>query len=152
MERAGGIPDFDENGNLPPGVHLVALRDVREQLTWNAERQALFAGLRRALVCLAVAGVRRVVIAGSFASSKPHPRDVDGFWVYEPGVDLDALDPTLKDEAIPRRAMKARFRVDFLVCWTGWGGSEARELIRFFASDKEGDVRGLLLVHPAEAL
>ncbi len=152
MERAGGIPDFDANGNPPPGIHLVGLRDLQQPLAWNPERRTLFAGLKRALACLAVAGVRRVVIAGSFASSKPSPRDVDGFWIYEPGVDLRALDPALVSESVPRRAMKTKFGVDFLVCWTGWKGPEAQELIRFFASDQRGNPRGVLLLHPAEAL
>lgn len=152
MERSGGIPDFDEDGNLPPGVHLVGLRDVQKRLVWNPDRRILFAGLRRALACLAVAGVRRAIVAGSFASGEPYPRDVDGFWVYEPGVDLRALDPALIGETAPRMAMRTRFGVDFLVCWTGWKGPEAQELIRFFASDQQGNRRGILLLHPAEAL
>ena len=153
MELAShGIPPFDASGNVPPGIHLVALKDVEGRLVWNRERQTLFGGLTRALGNLAAAGVRRVVIAGSFASSRPHPRDVDGFWMYEPCVDLQDLDPALRDEVAPRRAMKTRFGVDFLICWTGWDGPEARGLIRFFARDQDGNPRGLLLLHPAEAL
>ena len=146
------VPAFDENGNVPPGIHLVALGDVEERLTWTPERQMLFSGLRRALANLAAAGVRRVVIAGSFASSKPDPRDVDGFWVFEPCVNFRELDPVLRHEAAPRSAMKAQFAVDFLVCWTGWDGPEAGELLRFFAQDQDGNPRGLLLLHPEEAL
>ncbi|NCO38425.1 MAG: hypothetical protein GW911_09510 [Armatimonadetes bacterium] len=54
------LPEFDENGNLPPGTYRVPLADIERRFTWNARRKELFDGLRRALENLASAGVERV--------------------------------------------------------------------------------------------
>jgi hypothetical protein len=101
------IPAFDENGNLPPGVHRVTLEDIRERLAWNPRRTALFEGLSGALANLKEAGCRRVWVNGSYVTSKAEPNDVDGRWDFA-GVDPAKLDPVFLDRAPPRARMKAK--------------------------------------------
>ncbi len=151
MERAGGIPDFDGNGNLPPGVYHVSLAEIARRLTWNEHRQGLVSGLHRAKASLAAAGVRWLVLTGSFVTSKRAPRDIDGFWVCGPGVRREKLDPVLLDDLAPRTPMKKKYGVDLLVCWTGMEGREGQGLLRFFGRDREGNPRGVLLIDLTEA-
>ncbi|MBM4040575.1 MAG: hypothetical protein FJ290_18880 [Planctomycetes bacterium] len=91
MEEPGGIPDFDENGNLPPGVYCVSLAEIEERFTWNQTRRDLFSGLKRALASLAHAGVKRVWIGGSFVTATELPEDVDGCWEPDALVDSSGM-------------------------------------------------------------
>ncbi|MBM4035773.1 MAG: hypothetical protein FJ291_28875 [Planctomycetes bacterium] len=118
MERGGRIPDFDENGNLPPGVYRVSLAEIEARFVWNERRRVLFSGLKRAVANLARAGVRRVWIDGSFVTAKEEPMDIDGCWEYPRELDFEALDPVLYDTVPPRRPMKRKYGVDFLVAGT----------------------------------
>ena len=65
------IPDFDENGNLPPGVYEVSLEDIRIRFTRTDRRKKLFEGLKRAIENLAKANISKVW--GGFF----------GFWCFD---------------------------------------------------------------------
>jgi len=148
MERAGGIPDFDSNGNLPPGVYRVSLAEIEARFTWNETRRALFRGLRRALTNLARAGVRRVWLDGSFATAKEEPEDIDGCWEPEPTMDAGKLDPVLLDLVPPRNPMKSKYGVDFLVAGTRLYDRAAigKTVEEFFQMDRDMNARGILLL------
>jgi hypothetical protein len=72
------IPPFNESGFLPPGVHSATLSEIRERFGGPSE-------IRRAqmdsvvwLIDLAVrAGVRRIILNGSFVTDIMEPNDVD---------------------------------------------------------------------------
>jgi len=72
------IPDFDERGQLPPGIHKATLEEIaarfgQESVLRRAEMQSL-----RWLVALATrAGVVRIVVNGSFVTDEYEPNDVD---------------------------------------------------------------------------
>ncbi len=151
MARAGGIPEFDDSGNLPPGAHCVSFAEIEGHLAWNEHRRALLGGLRRAKTDLSAAGVRWLVLAGSFVSSRWTPRDVDGFWVCDASVERGKVDPVLLDELSPRTPMRRKYGVDFLICWTGMDSREGQGLLRFFGRDREGNARGVLLIDLTEA-
>jgi hypothetical protein len=53
----------------------------------NSHRKKLIQKATPALQMLKKAGVKTVYIAGSFASNKPNPKDIDG--VFETGDDFD---------------------------------------------------------------
>ncbi len=148
MERTGGIPDFDGNGNLPPGVYHVSLVEIEERFTWNERRRMLFNGLKRALANLASAGVRRVWIDGSFVTAKDEPRDVDACWEYPSDMEFEALDPLLYDTLPPRRPMKLKYGVDFLIAGTPVIMMETGDfpIEEFFQFDRRLRRKGILVV------
>ena len=141
------IPDFDANGNLPPGAYDVCLADIEDRFTWNRERRALFGGLRLAVADLAAAGVRRIWINGSFVTAKGRPNDVDGCWEYHASVDVDALDPVFLDISPPRRAMKLKYGVDLLISGTPLMDAGGQAVEEFFQMDRDGNRKGILLLH-----
>lgn len=100
------IPDFDVNGNLPPGVYEVSLGEVEKHFTWTDRRRKLFKGLQGAIENLIKANVKRVWTDGSFITSKEDPNDIDGCWQSDNDVDADKLDPVFLDMNPPRAAMK----------------------------------------------
>lgn len=140
------IPDFDANGNLPPGVFRVSLKDIEDRFTCNRTRRRLFNGLKRALAILAAAGVRRVWVNGSFVTAQGHPNDIDGCWEYRPSVDVDKLDPVFLATDPPRAAMKREYGVDFSIAGTRLIDAGGQTVQEFFQVDKNGNRRGILLV------
>jgi hypothetical protein len=99
---------FDDNGYLPPGIHLIEWEEFDEQFNYNFTRQRLFDGLELAMTHLQAAGCRIIYIDGSFVSSKPKPGDFDACW-EENGVNMNELKllaPTLYNFSLQRAEQK----------------------------------------------
>ncbi len=60
------LPDFDDPGNLPPGIHPATRAEVDARFGCTPARQLLVARLGRALGLLAGSGCRRTWLDGSF--------------------------------------------------------------------------------------
>ena len=147
--RQTGIPTFDANGNLPPGVHKATLSEIQAKLAWNAKREELVEGFAQAIRNLADAGVKRVWIGGSFVSEKEEPNDIDGCWDDRPGpIDVSKLDDVFLDTRPPRERMKNKYGVDFLIARLRLGDREARggTVLNFFQKDRNGNAKGVLLI------
>jgi hypothetical protein len=71
------IPEFDKNGNLPPGVHWAEWEEFKERFGTNLTRQRMIIGLELAMTQLKAAGCRTIYINGSFVTSKQKPKDFD---------------------------------------------------------------------------
>ncbi|MEQ8974418.1 MAG: hypothetical protein RIE73_29015 [Coleofasciculus sp. C1-SOL-03] len=84
------IPDFDENGNLPPGMHFCEWEEFVERFGSNPLRLRLIRGLQIAMEQLKTAGCRTMYINGSFVTIKADPGDFDACWDREE-VDIDYL-------------------------------------------------------------
>ena len=144
------IPDFDASGHLPAGVYRVSLGEIRRRLTWNRHRRRLFNGLRRAVANLASAGVRWVWIDGSFTTDKERPKDIDGCWEGVQPMQVEKLDPVFLDVLPPRRAMKRKYGVDFLIAQmplAEMSGPAQLTPVEFFQFDRDGTQKGILLLH-----
>ncbi|MBY0503056.1 MAG: hypothetical protein K2X03_04050 [Bryobacteraceae bacterium] len=90
------IPEWLDNGDLPPGVHFAQWAEVEERLAFNPRRRRLLAGFREACDLLRRAGCGLVYLDGSFVTTKPHPGDFDACWDIQ-DVDEEALDPVFWD-------------------------------------------------------
>src|SRR5712691_1806178 len=88
------IPEPDEDGLLPAGVHRATWDEVVARCGGNPARDRLLAGLLDALRALWRAGCPTAWINGSFITTKEVPGDFDGCW-ESTGVDLAKLDPVL---------------------------------------------------------
>jgi hypothetical protein len=86
------IPDFQEDGYLPVGIHQATLDEVAQRFGIQSEiRQVQIESLRW-LVELAVrAGALRLVVNGSFVTSEPEPNDVDCVLLIDENFPRDAL-------------------------------------------------------------
>jgi hypothetical protein len=86
------LPDFDDTGALPPGVHEATWEEVETLFGWTAHRRDLLAGLHDALTDLRAAGCRSAYLDGSFVTDKEVPSDFDLCW-DEDDVDWTKLHP-----------------------------------------------------------
>ena len=141
-----GLPDFDANGNFPPGIYRVSLREVEQRLAWNERRRGLFSGLEQALNNLFGAGVERVWIDGSFVTAKEEPGDIDGCWEYTLSVDVDRLDTVFLELDPPREAMKEKYGTDFLISGTTIIDAGGQPIEEFFQIDRNGNRKGILVI------
>jgi hypothetical protein len=72
------IPPFDEHGNLPPGIHLASVEELAERFgSGSAEREVEIHELTELIDWARGQGVHRVIVNGSFVTSKQRPNDVD---------------------------------------------------------------------------
>jgi hypothetical protein len=80
------LPEFDEFGNLPAGVQLATIEEVVARFgVGSPERDVEGHELIEFVKWARRAGVRRLIVAGSFVTDKECPNDVD--LVILPGPD-----------------------------------------------------------------
>lgn len=90
------IPEFTEEGLLPPGDYEVTLDELRESVlvvgpsdrasypNWDAAwRRRLVDNLEVLVRQLWQVGITDIFIDGSFAEDKDHPNDIDGYFVCD---------------------------------------------------------------------
>lgn len=136
------IPALNDNGELPPGEYDATLDEIETQFgNANQRRRTLMKGLRTAAVSLALAGVRKIWIDGSFVTDRTNPNDIDGVWETHGQIDLSVLDPVFLGK---RSTMKEKYGLDFFpdVVETGTG----LPFPTFFRINREGELKGILVV------
>ena len=102
------IPEFDEHGNLPPGIHHATWSEIVTRYATSVRRRELLDGLLDALRSLKGARCATAYLDGSLVTSKDHPGDFDACWESD-GVILNRLDPELLTFSDGRAAQKARY-------------------------------------------
>ena len=131
------IPPFNELGYLPPGIYETTWIEFMKRFAINSQRQRLATGLAAALHKLAGAGCRRVLIGGSFVTSKEYPNDFDG-WYESFGLDLNILDPLFLED------VESQMEV--------FGGTlfSPPTYEGFFQTDRDGRPKGVVVLDPKE--
>jgi len=85
------IPEFNDDGYLPPGIHPATLEEIAARFGQESELRCVQMESLRWLVELAKrAGVRRIIVNGSFVTEAREPNDVDCVLLIMPGFSLDA--------------------------------------------------------------
>lgn len=140
-----GIPKLGRQGILPEGLHRATLAEVRRAFGGGtARRVELMLALEGAIDRARRAGVKRVLINGSFVTAKKEPRDVDLVFLVSQsfGARLKGGDPHARwiaDRVRERRPklLDAYVAVDE-VEWASW--------VRLFEGDLWYGKKGLVEV------
>ena len=111
------LPAFNQDGNLPEGVHRATEAEVLSRFaTTSARRKWLGERLRNLLEMARATGkLERVVLWGSFVTSKESPNDLDVLLVMAADFDLEQV-PTDRRALFNYAQAKIRFNAD--VFWT----------------------------------
>jgi hypothetical protein len=142
------IPEWSNNGDLPPGVHLVTWREIEERLAFNPRRHQMLLGFRQACDQLRKAGCRLVYLDGSFVTGKERPGDFDACWDIR-NVDEAKLDPVFWDLSRGRAAQKERFLGELFPAQLPEGAT-GRAFVEFFQVNKmTGEPKGILAIRLA---
>jgi Family of unknown function (DUF6932) len=142
------IPDFDENGLLPTGVHTCTLEEVEERFGRfrTTDRRADLLARLRSYVREAIDAklVKAVIIDGSFVTAAATPNDIDIVIVpsdeHESGV---AVRP-FEYNVLSTRRVRRRFGFDALIAHDNT--EEYEECIAFYQQvrGERGVRKGLL--------
>jgi hypothetical protein len=139
------LPPFNDQGNLPAGLHWTEWAPVQQRFGGTPHRRRLLDGLLRALRSLRDAGCRVAYLDGSFVTASEHPKDFDGCWeVY--GVDLQRVDPILKVFSHRRALQKAKYLGELFPSH-GRADPGGQTFLAFFQTDKAtGDAKGIVAI------
>ena len=86
-------PDFNEEGDLPPGIYRATLNEVIEHFGQDTQQRQIMAHRLEHIYSLAIGTghLARFIIFGSFITVKPNPGDVDIFLLMEDTFDVSQL-------------------------------------------------------------
>ncbi len=85
------IPEFNDDGYLPPGIHRATLEEIALRFGQETElRQVQMESLRLLVDLARRAGVQRLVVNGSFVTDKVEPNDVDCVLLIGPDFPREA--------------------------------------------------------------
>lgn len=108
------IPEFDDNGYLPPGIHPATFAEIQSRFGGPSEiRRVQVQSLGWLLEVAARAGIRRIVIDGSFVTDAFEPNDVDGVLLADGGIIADSDAWAELQRGLPFLEVKIVDAVDF---------------------------------------
>jgi hypothetical protein len=85
------LPEFDERGNLPRGIHCASLKEIIERFGQGSElRQVQGESLEWLVPLCKSAGIIRLLINGSFVTNASDPNDVDCLLLQGPAYHRDS--------------------------------------------------------------
>jgi hypothetical protein len=130
------IPPFDEHGYLPPGIHPATLDEIESRFGSESElRRVQMESLRWLFDLARRAGVKRLVIDGSFTTEVFEPNDVDCVLLIEAGFPRDEDAEGELVDGLPFLEMNLVGREDFDML-----------VEKFFATDRHSIPKGLVEV------
>jgi hypothetical protein len=130
------IPDLDDNGNLPPGIHRASLAEIKDRFGRRSEVRRVEMQSLYWLVDLAKrAGAERLIVNGSFVTDAIEPNDVDCVILAGPGFPRDRRAAREMRIGLPfiHLQLVRRRRFDYLVNVA-------------FATDNQSQAKGMIEV------
>lgn len=144
------IPDFDENGNLPPGIFFCDWDELIEKFGYNIRRQTLMRGMEEVLTQLKNAGCRTAYLNGSFVTIKSKPKDFDLCWDADDVVDIDYLrkNAPIILNFYNSNAQKTRYGGEIYP--SDCPVNESVTSLEFFQRDREENRKGIIAINLLE--
>ena len=119
------LPQFNERGNLPPGIHRASLEEIVDR----------FSPLQWLMPLCKNAGIARVLINGSFVTDALEPNDVDCVLLQGPDYHRNSVAAGQLLAGLPFLELKIVERAEFDLY---------AEVI--FASDRDLEAKGIVEV------
>jgi hypothetical protein len=141
------LPDFNDDGDLPPGVHSATLAEVLYRFGYGtSQRVAVGDRLRRIYeLVIATGHLRRFVIFGSFITAQSDPNDIDVVLIMEDSFDLASVDG---EAQLLFHYLQAEARFGASIFWAtrsgAFGGEQA--MIEYWQVKRDGGKRGIVEV------
>ena len=129
------IPDFEDAGLLPVGIHDCSLDEVRERFgkfQGTDRRCRLFERLEALIHQMKATGFfAAIIVDGSFVTDKGSPNDIDLILVLRPSHEMTLPLRPFEYNVVSRRQVRRQFGIDALI--TREGRPEFSEYLGFFA-------------------
>jgi hypothetical protein len=144
------LPEFDSDGDLPPGIHRADLVEIEKQFGQFAasdRRVKLYTKLRQVVEMAKFSGiVQRLILGGSFVTAKTEPNDVDLIVVITKDLEIESLAQSqyvMADRDALQRVLKGD---DFDVIIVREGARRMQTIIEFFQSNRDNKAVGVVEV------
>jgi hypothetical protein len=143
------LPPFTDTGDLPVGLHPATPAEVIQHLgTGTPQRQLVAARLERIChVAFATGHVAKLVVFGSFVTSKPEPNDIDVFLLMENAFDASRL---TGEAQLLFDHLGAHTHFGASVFWlrreSAWEGEQAA--VEYWQVKRGGGRRGIVVIEP----
>jgi hypothetical protein len=139
------VPAFNEEGDLPPGVHRATLAVVLERFgQGTVQRRAVADRLNRIYqLAVSTGQLARFVVFGSFVTAKAEPNDVDIILLMENTFDLASM---TGEAALVFQHTEADAHFGASVFWSKRAGAVGGEqaMIEYWQTRREGGRRGIV--------
>ncbi len=146
------LPPFNEEGDLPAGVHRATLAEVLDRFGQSSvQRRVVADRLQRIYqIVISTGQVARFVVFGSFVTTKDAPNDVDIVIVMEDTFDLASL---TGEAALPFQHTEAQVHFGASLFWTRRSGAIGGEqaMIEYWQVRREGGRRGIVEIVEEES-
>jgi hypothetical protein len=146
------LPAFNDEGDLPPGVHQATLPEVLERFGQGTlQRRAVSERLDRIYQLASSTGhLGRFVVFGSFVTAEEEPGDVDIVLLMEDTFDLGSVED---EAALVFQHMEADAHFGASVFWTRRSGALGGEqaMIEYWQVRRDGGRRGIVEIVPEES-
>ncbi|MBI2434497.1 MAG: hypothetical protein HYV26_16690 [Candidatus Hydrogenedentes bacterium] len=143
------LPIFNDEGNLPLGVHSATLSEVLERFGRDTlQRHLVATRLRRVYELVVDTGrLARFIVFGSFVTAKPKPKDVDIVLIMSDDFDLASI---LGETALVFEHMQAEACFGASIFWTRRSGAIGGEqaMIEYWETRRDGGRRGIVEIVP----
>lgn len=140
------IPDFDKEGNLPPGIYQATLSEIEAKFTSSLKRKGHFELLKQLITDLKAIGCKTIYIDGSFITKKALPNDIDICWENK-GLNINTakrIMPILWDFSNGRYEQQKKYHADIFPA-NCIEGSSSLCFLDFFQFDKHtGKAKGII--------
>jgi hypothetical protein len=138
MDIATAIPSFREDGYLPVGLYLASEAEITFRFgSSNRRRRRLALRLRRWVQLCRDLGSLRLLVDGSFVTSKAAPDDLDAVVLLPPNYDVqisNGNEAALElEEMLLTRRPEEIFGAEDETDWLEW--------VEFFSRTREADDR-----------
>ncbi len=139
------FPPFNNEGDLPPGVHPATLTEVVQHFgRGSAQRIAVSDRLKRIhQFAVATGHLARFVVFGSFVTANDEPEDVDIIMIMDDAFDLAKV---TSEAALVFDHMQADAHFGASVFWTrrssALGGEQA--MVEHWQVRRQGGLRGIV--------
>ena len=139
------LPPFNDEGDLPPGIHRATLSEVLERFgQGSSQRRAVAYRLTRAYELAASTGkLARFIVFGSFVTDKHDPHDVDIILLMEESFQLASISG---EAALLFQHSEADAHFGASVFWArrsgAFGGEQA--MVEYWQLRREGGQRGIV--------
>ena len=130
------IPEFNDVGYLPPGVHLASPDEIAARFGQESEiRQAQMDSVRWLVDMAKKAGVQRLIINGSFVTDVFEPNDVDCALLLSADFPLDPAAAADLNEGLPFIDLHMAEAKEFAIL-----------VEQLYASDRDSVLKGVIEV------
>ena len=131
------IPQFNDDGLLPPGVHQSTSAEFIDRFCTGTHRERFYPTVTNVFDFAARSGALSVLFGGSFITDKKTPIDMDGVIVFE------------NERDIPQRRESLEIggtRVDIFFCATKQPEILA-SFVKLFSQNRFGQAAGCIVIH-----